>query len=255
MSPFAPDPVGSADAIRLPPPALMRPAALTTVSLSRAARLLAEADHDLAAILERHGPPPLWARRPGFTSLLRIILEQQVSLASARSTFERIRGRVSPFTAQGLAALGQRGLRSLGVTRQKASYCRGLAREIVTGGFEIGRLSRLDDDTARAALTAIRGVGPWTADIYLLMALRRADVWPAGDLALAAAAREIKHLRRSPSPERLARLAEAWRPYRSVAARMLWQHYLAERAAKSGARRRATDRRGDEATGREKIGA
>jgi DNA-3-methyladenine glycosylase II len=208
----------------------MRPVALTTASLSRAARILAKADHDLAAILERHGPPPLWARRPGFTSLLRIILEQQVSLASARSTFERVRTRVSPLTPEGLAALGQRRLRALGVTRQKASYCRGLAREIVQGSLDMGGLSRMDDDAVRAELTAVRGIGPWTADIYLLMALRRPDVWPSRDLALAAAAGRVKRLRRSPSPERLTRLAEAWRPYRSVAARMLWQHYLAERS-------------------------
>jgi DNA-3-methyladenine glycosylase II len=228
---------------------------LTHANLSRAARFLADEDEDLAAILERHGPPPLWARRPGFATLLRIILEQQVSLASARSTFERLRARVSPLTPQGLAALGQRGLRSLGVTRQKAGYCRGLAGTIVRGNLDMTRLSRMDDGAARAALTAVRGVGPWTADIYLLMALRRADIWPSGDLALAASARQIKRLRHPPSPERLAKLAEAWRPYRSVAARMLWQHYLAERAAESGTPRRVTPRGLDRVAGTAGDGA
>ena len=96
----------------------------------------------------------------------------------------------------------------------------------------MARLSRMNDGAAMAALTAVRGIGPWTAHIYLLMALRRADVWPTGDLALAASTRQIKHLRHPPSPEKLAKLAEAWRPYRSVAARMLWQHYLSERSRK-----------------------
>ncbi len=212
---------------------------LSPDSLSRAARILADTDEDLAAILERHGPPPLWARRPGFATLLRIILEQQVSLASARSTFERLKARVSPLTPASLAAVGERGLRSLGVTRQKAAYCRGLARAIVTGNLDMARLSRMEDGAARAELTAVRGIGPWTANIYLLMALRRPDIWPSGDLALAASAREVKRLRHPPSPERLAKLAEAWRPYRSVAARMLWQHYLAQRAAEIGMSRRA----------------
>lgn len=203
---------------------------LAPESLARAARFLADADEDLAAILRKHGPPPLWARRPGFSTLLRIILEQQVSLASARSSYERVRARVSPLTPEGLAALGERGLRALGVTRQKASYCHGLARAILEGRLNVRRLSRLDDEAVRGELTAVRGIGPWSADIYLLMALRRPDVWPSRDLALAASAARVKRLRRPPSPEKLAGLAEAWRPYRSVAARMLWQHYLAERA-------------------------
>jgi DNA-3-methyladenine glycosylase II len=201
---------------------------LTAASLGDAARRLAGRDADLARVLRRHGPPPLWGRPPGFGSLVRIILEQQVSLASAASTWRRIEaglGRVDPAA---LSAAGEARVRALGVTRQKAGYLVLLARAVESGAVDFAALGRLPDDEARAALLRLKGIGPWSADIYLLMALRRPDVWPAGDLALAAAARSVKGLRRRPSPEALGRLAEPWRPWRSVAARMLWQHYLAD---------------------------
>jgi DNA-3-methyladenine glycosylase II len=177
-------------------------------------------------VLVRHGPPPLWARPAGFATLSRIILEQQVSLASAAAVYRRLEAGLGRLTSGSVAAAGERRIRVLGVTRQKASYLVRLARAVDSGRLDLAALACLPDDEARAALLRLKGIGPWSADIYLLMALRRPDVWPAGDLALATAARAIKRLRRRPSPERLTRLAEPWRPYRSVAARMLWQHYL-----------------------------
>ena len=200
---------------------------LTKESLASAARRLAGQDSDLARILDRYGEPPLWARKPGFPTLIRIILEQQVSLASARSMFMRLAARVAPFTASRFAELGEPYFRSLGVTRQKAAYCVHAARTITAGHLTLAAVGRMSDADARAALTRIKGVGPWTADIYLLMALRRADVWPSGDLALVSAVGRLKELGERTTPHAIAEIAERWRPFRSVAARMLWQYYLA----------------------------
>src|SRR5882672_8130135 len=118
---------------------------------------------------------------------------------------------------------------SRGVTRQKAAYCLHVAEAVSDGRLNLKTVARMDDADVALTLTRLKGVGPWTADIYLLMALRRPDVWPAGDIALVHAVRSVKRLRGRASPERVARLADAWRPYRSVAARMMWQDYLAER--------------------------
>ncbi len=202
---------------------------LTGQSLAVAARLLANRDEELAGILRNLGPPPLWSRTPGFPTLVRIILEQQVSLASADSMFRRLVTNVDPFVPGRFVELGETHLRSLGMTRQKTTYCLDLAKRITGGSLRLGALSKMADEDARTELTNIKGIGPWSADIYLLMALHRPDIWPAGDLALATAVRTLKRLRKPPTHDRLLRIASAWRPFRSVAARMLWQYYLSER--------------------------
>jgi DNA-3-methyladenine glycosylase II len=204
---------------------LARP--LTKERLAEAAFCLADRDADLATILGRHGPPPMWGRKPGFPTLVRIILEQQVSLASARSVFKRLAASADPFTARRFIELGEPYFRSLGITRQKAAYCVHVARAIAEGQLDLAAVARMDDPDAGAALIRIKGIGPWTAEIYLLMALRRADVWPSGDLALLTSLGRLKRLHERPAPAKAARIAERWRPFRSVAARMLWQHYLA----------------------------
>lgn len=168
----------------------------------------------------------MWARRPGFPTLLRIILEQQVSLKSARAMFERLRANLDPFTPENFIESGEMYLRSLGVTRQKAQYAIHISQAFLNDHFK--NLSRLSDEDAHARLTSIKGVGPWTANIYLLMALRRPDIWPDGDVALASAVMKLRKLNHRPSFVEIARLAQAWQPYRSVAARMLWQYYLVE---------------------------
>jgi len=203
-------------------------AKLTIKRLSEAAGYLAARDEDLARILKAHGPPPLWGRKPGFGSLIQIVLEQQVSLASAAAAFRRLVEGVSPFTPERFLKLGVDHLRSLGITRQKAGYFIGVAEAVHRGWLDLEAVAQMEDAMARAALTEIKGIGPWTAEIYLLTALRRPDVWPAGDMALARIVRQVKRLRKHPSTERMMEIAEAWRPFRSVAARMLWQHYLAE---------------------------
>ena len=171
----------------------------------------------------------MWARRPGFPTLLRIVLEQQVSLVSARAMFERLKSNIEPFTAEGFIEAGEAYLRSLGVTRQKAHYCVQVAQAFTNGHLD--KIVRMNDEDAHARLVSIKGVGPWTANIYLLMVLRRPDIWPDGDVALATAVGKLRKINPRPSFAKLAEIAEAWRPYRSVAARMLWQYYLEERSA------------------------
>jgi DNA-3-methyladenine glycosylase II len=207
----------------------MTPESLSRTSVASAATSLAKRDPDLALILDRHGPPPLWARRPGFATLIQIILEQQVSLSSAASMYKRLRNNVVPFRPYRFIELGEPHLKSLGVTRQKTSYCLHLAECVTVTGLRLPALARMSDDDVKTALTQIKGIGPWSADIYLLMALRRPDIWPVSDLALATAVTKVKKLKKRPTTDQLLRMAESWRPYRSVAARMLWQFYLAER--------------------------
>ena len=167
--------------------------------LAAAVRSLAAIDPDLAGIAERHGPPPLWAREPGFETLVRIILEQQISLASAEAAFRRL----VPGDGPGGTGRDRRrrggGLRAAGQTRQKARYLVGLARDVLDGRLDLDAVAAADDDDARAMLTSVVGIGRWTADIYLLMALRRPDVWPTGDLALAGAMRRAKGMAALPT--------------------------------------------------------
>ena len=199
---------------------------LTKESLGTATVLLAARDRHLASIYLKHGVPPMWGRPQGFPTLLRIVLEQQVSLISARAMYARLKANITPFTADGFIEFGETNLRSLGVTRQKAHYCVQVAQAFTNG--DLKQIARLSDEEAHTALLRIKGVGPWTANIYLLMALRRPDIWPDGDIALASAAGRLRKMKTRPSFAQLARMAQRWRPYRSVAARMLWQYYLAE---------------------------
>ncbi len=209
----------------------MRTVPLTQKTLALAARELAARDRLLANIHATHGDPPLWQRASGFRTLVHIILEQQVSLGSAKSMLMRLENAIQPFTPERFLALGESYLRSLGVTRQKSAYILHLSESIVSGRLKLKALTRLSDEQVLLRLTQIKGIGLWSANIYLLMAMRRADIWPAGDLALAVAIKELKGLTARPSPEELERIAEAWRPHRAVAARMLWQYYLGRKAS------------------------
>lgn len=200
---------------------------LTTKTLAEAASILATRDKSLGSIFEAYGPPPMWGRKPGFTTLVRIIVEQQVSLVSARAMFARLKANVEPFAAERFIELGEPFLRSLGMTRQKSAYCLHLAQAVAERRLD--SLSRLSDDEAHATLLHIKGIGPWTAQVYLLMALKRPDIWPNGDVALATAVTNLKRLAARPGFAELQAMAESWRPYRSVAARMLWQYYLASK--------------------------
>lgn len=183
-------------------------------------------DADLARVVDEFGPPPLWARPPGFATLLHIILEQQVSLASAHAAFRKLGERVRPLTPGNFLALDDATLREVGFSRQKARYGRLLARAVLDGSLDLEALAELDDDEVRRRLKSIKGIGDWTANIYMMEALLRPDVWPSGDLALANAARRVKGLARRPSPVQLEELGQRYRPWRAVAARIFWHHYL-----------------------------
>ena len=196
-------------------------------------RELTVRDADLARVIEAYGAPPLWVREPGFPSLVYIILEQQVSLASARAAFQRLRAAASPLTPTRFLKLSDTQLKQIGFSRQKTLYTRLLAESLVKRHLDLNDLHDLSDDAARKFLIALKGIGGWTADIYLLSALRRPDIWPVGDLALAVAVQEVKRLRSRPSPERLESLSQLWRPYRAVAARLFWHAYLSKRGQNS----------------------
>ncbi len=200
--------------------------ALTDESFARALKILCRRDADLARIVKRFGPPPLWAREPGFGTLVHIILEQQVSLASARAAFQKLLAALAPLTPNRFLELDDATLKRIGFSRQKSAYCRHLAQMIVNGELNLDAVAGMRDEDVRAELLTVNGIGNWTADIYLLMALRRPDILPRGDLALDAAVRKVKRLRARPSAEKLEQIAEQWSPYRAVAARVLWHYYL-----------------------------
>lgn len=204
---------------------------LNNENFKHSLRLLARRDPDLARILKELGTPPLWTRKPGFPTLSHLILEQQVSLASARAAMNRLRAAVSPLTPGRFLDLDDAALKTIGFSRQKTDYGRILARAIIEGQLDLIALKKMDDTAVRSELIKIKGIGVWTADIYLLMALRRSDIFPSGDLALAIAVQDVKRLRTRPTPEKLDTIGLQWRPWRAVATRLLWHYYLSDRSS------------------------
>lgn len=202
--------------------------ALDDDALKRAVRALARRDPDLRGVVKKFGVPPMWDRESGFSTLLHIILEQQVSLASARAAHTRLLEIAKPLTPKRFLKLDDATLKAVGFSRQKTLYGRELARAISGRLLDLDALNSMDDAAVRAELLKIKGIGRWTADIYLLMVLRRPDIWPNGDLALAVAAQRLKQLESRPSQADLDRMSESWKPWRAVAARILWHYYLSE---------------------------
>jgi DNA-3-methyladenine glycosylase II len=203
---------------------------LDEAALARAVSRLAKRDHDLARVVGEYGRPPLWEREPGFETLVLIILEQQVSLASAAATCGRLLAAAGEVTPARLAEMSDEEVRAAGITRQKSVYLRDLARLVVEGELDLRGLERMDDDAARAELTKVKGIGAWTAEIYLLRALGRADAWPAGDLAVQEAIRIGLGLKSRPTVKEMAVIGEAWRPYRGAAAHLFWAYYKVVKA-------------------------
>ncbi len=185
---------------------------------------LASIDPDLAAAVDRVGVPEQRRRDPGFGTLINIIISQQVSLQSAAAIWGRL-AATGPVTVQNVLSLGEEGLRSVGFSRPKIRYSLALARNVASGSFDPAALFGLGDEEAMASITAQLGFGRWSGEIYLMFCLGRADIWPAGDIALQEAARAIKGLDGRPTPRELDRIAEPWRPWRSVAAHLLWLYY------------------------------
>lgn len=204
------------------------PRPLNEIALKKAAKDLASVDPHLARVYVAYGPPPLWDRPGGFATLLNIILEQQVSLASAQACFDKLQAHLGDVTPDALLTLNDAELKLIGFSRQKTGYARHLSEAVLEGRIDLDALKHLDDAEVKAELIKLKGVGEWTSDIYLLMAMLRPDVMPKGDIALHTAWHKLSGEPRPTSDEFLV-IAERWAPHRSTAARLLWHFYLCER--------------------------
>ena len=205
---------------------------VTTSNIGRMCRKLAAMDTHLERVFDTYGEPPLWDREPGFETLLYIILEQQVSLASAKACFNKLTARVGEVSPTNLLNSTDTELKQDGFSRQKTSYARHLSEAILEKRIDLDALQTLPDEDVKNELIKLKGVGNWTADVYLLMVLLRPDVMPRGDIALHAAYHKLTNAVRRPTSDEFIVLAEKWAPYRSVAARLLWHFYLSEKAKK-----------------------
>ncbi len=187
-------------------------------------KLIAMCPH-MRSIHERYGSPGPRDKEPGFDVLLKIIVDQQVSVQSGNAIWRRLEEGIGAVTPETVLKAGEEGLRACGFSGAKSRYGYGLAQAIVTGDLDLENLHRKTDVLAQAELVKIKGIGRWTAEIYLMFALGRADVWPAGDLAVAAAAGHLLGWKNRPTPNELDEIGEQWRPYRTMAAVMLWHYY------------------------------
>ena len=187
---------------------------------------MAEMDPTLATLAEHNGIPPLWPRDPGFPTMVRLILEQQVSLASADAAFQKLERVIGSVEPEAFVGLNDVELRVIGFSRQKTGYVRGVATGLLDGSIDLNAVASLDDSAAMGRLLEIRGIGPWTAACYLLFAHRRPDIWPPGDRALQVSMGRVFDLPEVPDVKDSNARATAWRPLRSIAARMLWYEYL-----------------------------
>ncbi len=186
---------------------------------------LGELEGRFADVHAATGDPPLRREAGGFASLIGMIVYQHVSLTSAGATWARLEERTGPVSPSSIAALDEQALRDTGLTFAKARSCLAIAEQIVDGRFDLEALTALEDGPARKALIALPGIGPWTAELYLLTCLGRPDAWPGGDVALRSAAQDVFTLPERPDTAAMEILAEPWRPWRAVAARLLWAYY------------------------------
>lgn len=191
---------------------------------------LAARDVDLAAIIQSHGYPPMWTRPNTFETLVHIILEQQVSLASALSALNKLRDHVIELTPAGILPLTDEEMRACYVSRQKAGYIRYLAQQLQSGAISLDELESMTDDEVRARLITLKGIGNWTIDVYLMFVLRHADIFPVGDLAAMNALKKVKNLPAGISKEEMITVAEQWKPFRTIATMLLWHDYLSKAA-------------------------
>ena len=198
-------------------------------TLAAACRSLAGANSIFAFVHETYGIPPLWDRPAGFATLLQIILEQQVSLASAKACFDKLEFYLGEVTPDRVLSLNDAELKGIGFSRQKAAYARHLSEAVIEGRVNLDDLNQLPDAEVKAELIRLKGIGEWTSDIYLLMALLRPDVMPKGDIALHAAYQKLTGGGKRPEADEFLVVADSWKPFRSTAARLLWHFYLSER--------------------------
>lgn len=198
----------------------------TNRDVARACDVLADQCEHMAQALEAcGGPPPLRRRPAGFDTLARILMGQQLSVASASAIWGRLEAGLGEVTPDAVHATSDETLRSYGLSGPKQRYLRACAQAVTDGLLDFKKLSRMDDADAHEHLIAVKGIGPWTADIYLLSGLGRPDVFPAGDIALQAAAQRLMRKRKRPDADGITKIAKRWQPHRSVAARVLWAYY------------------------------
>jgi len=195
-------------------------------------RKLARLDADLAAIIRQHGYPPMWTRPATFQSLILFILEQQVSLASAYAAFKKLREKTGFVTPSKILALSDTELKACYFSRQKIIYARELAMAVQNKTLRLRHLSKKHEEEVRQELKKIKGIGDWTADVYLMQSLQRTDLFPLGDIALVNSLKEVKQLHKHISKEEMLKIAEPWRPYRTIASMILWHAYIQKRGIK-----------------------
>ncbi|MBS1667173.1 MAG: DNA-3-methyladenine glycosylase 2 family protein [Bacteroidetes bacterium] len=190
---------------------------------------LAKKDKHLKEIINRHGYPPTWKRKPNFETLIHIILEQQVSLASAKAALNKLKEKLGAITPKNLLALTDAEMKACYFSRQKIVYARALALSIENGELSIESLKKLADEEIRLELKKIKGIGDWTVDVFLLMVLQRTDIFPTGDLAMMNSLKKHKQLAPTTSKEAILVISEKWKPYRSIASMIFWHAYIIER--------------------------
>ena len=193
---------------------------------------LARKDKHLLSIIKQYGYPPIWTRAASFQTLIHIILEQQVSLASARAALNKLKEKLGPIAAKKLLALSDEDLKACYFSRQKMVYAKCLANAIVSKQINLKSFSTLENAEIRQQLKMIKGIGDWTVDVYLLFALQRTDIFPLGDLAMISALKELKQLNKETKKEEFLKLSEAWKPYRSIATMLLWHYYIQKKGIK-----------------------
>lgn len=193
---------------------------------------LARRDTELAAIIREHGHPPMWTRPATFQTLILIILEQQVSLASAYAAFKKLKEKIGYVTPARILKLSDAEMRACYFTRQKTGYARELALAVQSRELKLSQLSSLPDEEVRSQMIRLKGIGHWTIDVFLMHALQRTDLFPLGDIALVNSLKETKNLPAHTSKNEMLQIAEAWRPYRTIAAMILWHSYIRKRGIK-----------------------
>ena len=201
------------------------PVKITKLTLSEGARELCKRDEDLARVVSEIGLPSLRSRAPGYNAILNIICGQQISTSAARAIGERLARIENPMTHKTALKLGPDRLRSAGLSAPKVEYALGIAEAIENGEFSFRKVARMPDDEAIQEMIKLKGIGRWSAEVYLLFALRRPDLWPADDLGIIKGYTHLKGLKEYPDREKLIKIGEPWKPWRSVAARLLW-HYI-----------------------------
>lgn len=200
----------------------------STDNFQKLCEYLADQDKDLKWILDTHGYPPMWTRENTFETVVHIILEQQVSLASALAALNKLKEKTNKITPEAILRLNDEEMRACYVSRQKTIYIRGLAQAIVNSDIDLESLPQMSDEEVRTILVSLKGIGNWTADVYLMFTLQRTDIFPIGDLAAVNALKRLKQLSSSATKEEILEISEQWKPFRSVASMMLWHYYLSD---------------------------